>query len=53
MKEVIERWKRTGYIKSITYYYQDIAFDKLVFDKYGNYKEHVMIYDLEREICND
>ena len=47
MKEVIERWKRSGKVKSITYYTIDgKAFDKLIFNKQGEYVKHKLIYDL-------
>ena len=46
MKEVIERWERTGKLKSITYYLKDgEPFDKLIYDENGEYVNHVMLYD--------
>ena len=50
MKEVIERWKRSGKVKSITYYTIDgKVFDKLLYNKQGEYVKHKLIYDLHGE----
>ena len=50
MKEVIERWERSGKVKSITYYtINGKVFDKLIFNEQGEYVKHKLIYDLHGE----
>ena len=50
MKGVIERWERSGKVKSITYYMKNgEPFDKLIYDENGEYVKHKLIYDLHGE----